>query len=280
MIPFDFEYYKPSTLADSIQLFHELDSLNKQPLYYSGGTEFISMARMHNVYSGAIIDVKAIPELNIYEINDDELIIGAALSLTRIAEEDLFPLLSLTVRRIADHTIQDKITLGGNIAGTIIFRESVLPLMVANAYIVIASRDGLSRLPLMDVFDKRIKLDKGELICQIIIKRDYLDLPSIHVKRTKYEKIDYPLITLVALKKNQNINFAFSGLCDYPFRHKPLENILNHNNDNKSRDERIKLAISSLNSFILEDLHGSAEYKRFVLHKMLYETLENLEGDS
>ena len=86
------------------------------------------MARMHNVYSGAIIDVKAIPELNIYEINDDELIIGAALSLTRIAEEDLFPLLSLTVRRIADHTIQDKITLGGNIAGTIIFRESVLPL--------------------------------------------------------------------------------------------------------------------------------------------------------
>ena len=23
MIPFDFEYYKPSTLADSIQLFHE-----------------------------------------------------------------------------------------------------------------------------------------------------------------------------------------------------------------------------------------------------------------
>lgn len=60
--------------------------------------------------------------------------------------------------------------------------------MVANAYIVIASRDGLSRLPLMDVFDKRIKLDKGELICQIIIKRDYLDLPSIHVKRTKYEK--------------------------------------------------------------------------------------------
>lgn len=128
MIPFDFEYYKPSTLADSIQLFHELDSLNKQPLYYSGGTEFISMARMHNVYSGAIIDVKAIPELNIYEINDDELIIGAALSLTRIAEEDLFPLLSLTVRRIADHTIQDKITLGGNITGTIIFRESVLPL--------------------------------------------------------------------------------------------------------------------------------------------------------
>ncbi len=94
MIPFDFEYYKPSTLADSIQLFHELDSLNKQPLYYSGGTEFISMARMHNVYSGAIIDVKAIPELNIYEINDDELIIGAALSLTRIAEEDLFPYLA------------------------------------------------------------------------------------------------------------------------------------------------------------------------------------------
>lgn len=278
MIPFDFEYYKPYTIPDTIKLYHDLDSLNKQPLYYGGGTEFISMARMHNVYSQAVIDIKGIPDLTIHDIKDGELIIGAGVSLTEIAEKNLFPLLSLTVRRIADHTIQDKITLGGNIAGTIIYRESILPLLLVNAQIVIGGKDGLNRMALKDIFHKRIKLGKGDLICQIIIKEEYLNLPSIHVKRTKNEKIDYPLITLAAIKKDGRIGFAFSGLCDYPFRSSSLENILN--SENKDKDEKIKNAIENLQVPIADDLHGSAEYKRFVLHTMLYETLENFEEDN
>ena len=275
MIPFDFEYYRPKTITDAIDLYHNLDAMEKQPLYYGGGTEFISMARMHNVYSEAIIDIKDIPELNIYEIKNDELIIGAAVTLTQIAELNLFPLLSLTVQRIADHTIQDKITLGGNIAGTIIYRESVLPLMVADADIVIAGKNGLNRSSLKDVFHKRLQIQKGDLICQAIIKKEFLNLPSIHVKRTKNDKIDYPLITMGAIKKKEKINFAFSGLCEYPFRSSELEEILNHTNENK--DERIKEAINNLDVKISDDLHGSSEYKRFMLHTMLYEALENFE---
>ena len=58
---------------------------------------------------------------NVHELRDKKLVIGSAMTLTEIAEENLFPLLSRTVKRIADHTVQDKITLGGNIAGTIIY---------------------------------------------------------------------------------------------------------------------------------------------------------------
>lgn len=275
MIPFDYEYYRPETIEDAINLYHNLDSMNKKPLYYGGGTEFISMARMHNVYSQAVIDIKGIYDLNIYELKDDELIIGAAVTLTQIGDLNLFPLLSLTVRRIADHTIQGKITLAGNIAGTIIYRESVLPLMVANADIVIAGKDGIKRFPLKDTFNKTIKLDKGDLICSLIINKKYINLPSIHVKRTKYEKIDYPLITLVSLKVGKRINFAFSGLCDYPFRSYEVEAILN--NKNIQRDLKIKEAVNSIDNLISGDMHGSSEYKKFVLHNIIYEVLENLE---
>ncbi|NLY46156.1 MAG: xanthine dehydrogenase [Tissierella sp.] len=275
MIPFDFEYYKPQTITDTIKLYHDLDLMGRKPIYYGGGTEFISMARMHNVYSEAVIDIKGIPELNIHEMKDNELIIGAAVTLTQIAELNLFPLLSLTVKRIADHTIQDKLTIGGNIAGTIIYRESVLPLMVADSDIVIAKKDAVDRLPLKDVFNKRMNLEKGDLICQIIIKKEYLNLPSIHVKRTKVEKIDYPLITMVALEKDKKIRTAFSGLGGYPFRSSKFEQLLNSNKSNK--DTKIKDAINSLQSFITDDLHGSSEYKKFMLHNMLYEALENFE---
>ena len=275
MIPFEFEYYKPKTIADTIKLYHDLDTMGKKPLYYGGGTEFISMARMHNVYSEAIIDIKGIPDLNIYEINDDELIIGASVTLTKIAELNLFPLLSLTVQRIADHTIQDKITLGGNIAGTIIYRESVLPLMVANSDIVIAGKDGIKRFPLKDIFNKEPKLHKGDLICQIIVKKEFLNLPSIHVKRTKNEKIDYPLITMVILQKDTKANFAFSGLGEYPFRSSKFEQIINSNKLDKN--EKIKNAIYSLDTLISDDLNGSSEFKKFMLHTILYEALEELK---
>ncbi len=133
MIPFDFEYYKPDTIEDAIQLFNKLELDGKKPIYYGGGTEFISMARMYNKYTGAVIDVKGIPECNVFEFKNDNLIIGSAVTLTKIAEENPFPLLSLTVKRIADHTIQDKITLGGNLMGTIIYKEAILPLLLSNS---------------------------------------------------------------------------------------------------------------------------------------------------
>ena len=273
MIPFDFEYYKPETIEETIRLYHDLNAMGKQPIYYGGGTEFISMARMHNVYSQGVIDIKGIPELNIYEIKGDELIIGSAVTLTKIAELNLYPLLSRTVKRIADHTIQDKITIGGNITGTIIYRESVLPLMVANSDIVIAGKDGVKRFSLNDIFNKKLKLPKGHLIIQFIIKKEYVDLPSIHVKRTKMEKIDYPLVTMAALKKNKKLNIAFSGLAEYPFRSSTFEEILNSDKDDQ--DEKIKDAINSLEEFIVDDLNGSSEYKKFMLHTILYEALEN-----
>jgi len=218
MIPFDFEYYKPDTVEEAVGLYDSLTSANKKVVYYGGGTEFISMARMNNVNADAVIDIKGIEECNVYELTDGMLTIGSAVTLTRIAELNLFPLLSLAVKRIADHTMQDKITLGGNISGTIIYRESVLPLLVTDCEIMLVSNKGVRFAPINEVFNKQIHLKSGEMIVKVRIKQDYLEMPYLHVKRTKNEKIDYPLITLVALVKNKKIDIAFSGLCDFPFR--------------------------------------------------------------
>lgn len=107
---------------EAVDIYTRLCSEGKQPLYYGGGTEIISMARTHNIYTDAVIDIKGIPECNQQIYENSKLTIGSAVTLTNIAESNFFPLLSLTVERIADHTIQDKITLGGNIAGAIIYR--------------------------------------------------------------------------------------------------------------------------------------------------------------
>lgn len=276
MIPFDFEYYKPETVDEAVQLYIELNSRGKKPLYYGGGTEIISMARAHNVYTEAVIDIKGVSECNVHELRDNKLIIGSAVTLTQIAESNLFPLLGLTVQRIADHTIQDKITLGGNIFGTIIYKEAVLPLLISNSEVVIGSARGQKQVLLSDIFNKRINLDDGEFIVNVIVDNRFLSLPYLHAKRTKNDKIDYPLITLAALKDNNRINIAFSGVCSYPFRSSLIEYYLN--NTSLPNNIKINNAIDNVPDLILNDLYGSDNFRKFMLQKMLIEVLEKLEG--
>ena len=275
MIPFDFKYYRPETLEEAIELYREVKKQGAKPMYYGGGTEFISMARMHNVYSDAIIDIKGIPECNVHEIRDDRLYLGAALTLTQIAELNFFPLLSLTIERIADHTIQGKITLGGNLAGTIIYREAILPLLVAESNVVLAGYSGIHTVPLKDVFQEKLLLSEGDMILQVIVGKEFLSLPYFHVKRTKYEKIDYPLITASALQKNKNIQIAFSGLYDSPFRSILVEEILN--NGDYSFQEKIRRVLENIPAPILEDVSGSSEYRKFVVQQILQDVLKRFE---
>ena len=91
-----------------------------------GGTEFITFARTNKKKPDVVIDIKGIPECMRLEVIGDELIIGAAVSLTTIVESNLFPLLGETLQRIADHTSRNKITIGGNLNSHFIYREGIL----------------------------------------------------------------------------------------------------------------------------------------------------------
>lgn len=275
MIPFDFEYYRPDTAFEAFQTFGSLDGRGKTPLYYGGGTEIITMARTGNLRMGAVIDLKAIPECNILEFSGDDLVIGAAVTLTRIAESHAFPLLGKTVMRIADHTVQGKITLGGNLAGTIIYREAVLPLLLADARV--ATEGPNPRIvPLSEIFRERLHLNRGEFISRILIHRRFTACPHYHDKVTRIDRIDYPLLTLTALEDGGRIRVGLSGYYPYPFRWNDAEEHIN------SRGEpagvKAERAVARMLTPPIDDIRGSWEYRRFMLQNTLGEALRQLGG--
>lgn len=104
----------------------------------------------------------------------------------------------------------------------------------------------------------------------------YSNLPYISVKKTKQGKMEYPLISMAALKNN-NIQMAFSGVCSFPFRSMEMEKYIN--NKTLTKEQRIEQAISHLPAPILGNIQGSSEYKRFVLRNLLEYTLEILDGE-
>jgi len=263
MIPFDFDYYRPETLEEAVRLFGELDAAGENPVWYGGGSELLSMARVGAHRFGAVVDIKGIPECRICGAEGGAVRFGAALTLGEIIASDLFPLLSKTAGRIADHTMQNRITLGGNLAASIVYREAALPLLLADAELTTAGPGGLKRAPFEAAFSGAPALKRDELIVSVSAPESAARAPYFHQKKTKNEKIDYPLMTAAATVTGGRLRIAFSGLAPFPFRDKGAEEILNDGGlDIKERARRFAGALSGM---LADDYLGSAGYRKFVL---------------
>jgi len=277
MIPFDFEYHCPDTIAEAVQIFLTLEAAGKNPKYYGGGTEIISMARMNNISTGAVIDIKRIPDCNALEVQDDHIVIGAGITLTQIHEANYFPLLSQAAARVADHTIQNKITLGGNLCGTIIYKEALLPLLLSDSEVILAGSNGSRSAAINDFWQEKPGLNQEEMIVQVNVPKKFSKLPYVHVKRTKQDKINYPLVTICALKADGEIRAAFSGLCRFPFRSALIEAELN--NHSLPLEKRMDQVMSHIPGEILSDIEGSAAFRKFVLKNLLSSIVGSLEEE-
>ncbi|MFD0710775.1 FAD binding domain-containing protein [Paenibacillus sp. GCM10027626] len=276
MIPFDFEYYKPSSVQTAVELFQFLQKNGKKPIYYSGGTEIITWARTNAIQPGAVIDLKSIPECNVMEMQEDKLIIGACVTLSVLAAANPFPLLSETAQGAADQTTRNKITLGGNICGKIIYREAVLPLLLADSRMVIAGIHGIRETSIHNVFSQQLRLENGEFLIQIVTDRSYISLPFVHYKKRQIGYIGYPLVTLAALKKENRIHTAYSGVCSFPFRSIEIDQALN--DSSLPLTARIDQAISKLPAPILDNAEGSASFRKFVLKHTMADAVQLLES--
>lgn len=277
MISYDFEYYLPSSINEAVQLFEDLHEKGKNPHYFSGGTEIITLGRLNAVETGAIIDIKQIAECQLFELQSEYLVTGSAKTLTIIDENRLFPLLSSTVSEIADRTARNKITVGGNICGQIFYREAVLPFLVTDSLVVIAGRYGTKTVSINEIFHQTLQLEDGEFLVQLKTDIKYLEQPSFHIKKRRQWNTGYPLISIAALKVNGKIRIAISGLTTYPFRSMELEGILNKSE--LPLNKRIEQAVHILNVPPLHDSEGSFQYRLFVLRNTLQDVFDHMEGE-
>ncbi|MDR6550692.1 FAD binding domain-containing protein [Paenibacillus qinlingensis] len=275
MISFDFEYELPSTVEEAIQAFQRADSLGLDPIYYSGGTEIITRARLNQLRTGAVIDVKGIPESNVLLHKEGQWIVGAARTLTELAGDNSFPLLTETVHHLADQTNRNKITIGGHLCGTLFYREALLPFLLTDSEVVLASPNGARQASIHSVFNGGLRLERGEMLIQIITDRKYLDQPTFTVKRTKIAYIDYPIVRICAMNTGGWMRFAFSGVSAVPFRSQQIDERLN--DASLSPEMRIDQIIRNWPFPVLNDILASADYRRFVLRNSLSDSLAALE---
>lgn len=271
MVPFEFAYFRPGSAREAVQLWRELRQEGLVPVYYAGGSELLTMARAGNVRFDAVIDIKAVPECRNLGEDGDTVYFGAAVTLGEIEDSGLFPLLGRTGSRVADQTMQQRITLGGNVAGTIRYREAALPLLLADAEMAVCAPEGVWSAPIHQVFSGRLSLPEGALLTGCRVLKEHARAPWGHIKKTKNEKIDYPVATLCVLETDGYWRWAASGVLENPFRDLELEEIFNDRRAAPSlRAEKI---VEALRPGAVGDLYASSEFRLFVLKGALLEVL-------
>jgi CO/xanthine dehydrogenase FAD-binding subunit len=222
----------------------------------------------------AVIDLKCIPECQMLGTDGDVVICGAALPLNTIITWNGFPLLSEVAQAVADHTVRNRLTLGGNIAGHLPYRETVLPLLLADAVVQIAGPQGERLVPIQDIFQKRLMLAEGEMLVQIHVPKYYLAASTWYQRKTKHSRIDYPIASAAFLKDEGQIHMAIGGISGFPFRSVELEVTLN--DTGRSLAVRASHIANNLPFPVTSNHRASAEYRKILLEHMIFDALEEL----
>lgn len=272
MIAFDFEYVKATSPEDAVEQFRTHQASDRTVMYYAGGTEFISRARMNEIKADTIIDIKEIPACHVLE-EKDGLTIGAANTLTEVAESNMFPLLTAVIRSIATKTARNKITIGGNLMSHLPYKEAILPFLLADSILVIATSTGLKHIPLHDIYKEGIELREEEFIVQMKTDPKVAQQPFFHEKHTQHSKVNYPVVTLAGLQVGEDYRFACSGVCSFPFRFRELEEKISKRKD-------IKNVTELLPAPLVKDMHASDTYRAFVLQTTLQKMFGQMKGEA
>ena len=275
MIPFNFHYHRPESLAEAVQAYAQAERDGLQSAYLAGATEITTFCRMGRMKPGALVDIKRIPECRARGADGDDLVFGAGLTLNEVIEDGSFPLLR-QASVIVDHTVRNRLTLGGNIAGMLPYRETALPLLLADATARLVAPAGERTVPLADVFSEHLRLHPGELLAQVRVSKAKASRPWFYRRRVRKGRFDYPLVTTCFLQADDGLRMAVSGAFAFPLRCVEAEKALN--------DGAIPLAkrppavVAAIPHTILDDMRGSAAYRRMLLEKCVAEALAALAG--
>ena len=272
MIARDIEFLQPESIEEALDAWSDAKDAGKLPRYFAGGTELITRARDRGAEYNVLIDLKQIPECTRLDLAAGQ--IGSAVRLSTLSDQTELPLVAVASGGIADRTARNSITAGGNAFGLLPYREILLPLLLFDATITVASPSGagVTTRPVAAVYEKRLRTDPGSFgVC--------FDVPRavgnrcFYKRRTRDARIDYPIASLAMAEVDGTIRFAVGGVYGCPVRSTEAESILNDALQRGGAAEELRQAaeasIAAIPDRIWDDMRASAEYRREILIQLM-----------
>jgi CO/xanthine dehydrogenase FAD-binding subunit len=164
---------EPRTLAEALRLLRAQGPL--VPL--AGGTDVYVGLHFGSLPGRRFLNLWGLPGLRAIRLRGDTLVIGALATYTDLIESPLvrrrLPVLAEASRWVGSPQIQNRGTLGGNLANASPAGDTLPVLAVAEATVVLRSADGERRVPFTGFYTgyRQTVMRKDELIVAIEVPR-------------------------------------------------------------------------------------------------------------
>jgi len=179
----DFELASAATLGEAC----ERVEAGYRPL--AGGTDVMVLLSAGKLAHARWVDVWGIDELRGIEVRDDAIVLGALTTYTDVRRHEVvareLPMLVQAASETGGIAIQNRGTLGGNIANASPAADSPPALLAYGAELVLASRTGTRRVPYADFHTgyKQTVARPGEIIASVVVPRAQAGDRRVHFYR-------------------------------------------------------------------------------------------------
>jgi len=253
----------------------------------SGGTDIVVQAR-HKNKPLRLLDIFSIPEINEITETENEVKIGAAATFSQIINNKIiakeFPLLIEASSMIGSTQIRNRATIGGNIVNAAPCADSVPPLIVYNASLLIKSEGNSRIIPISEFIEwtYKTKIRSDELLVEIIIpkmkKKKYYTSYYQLGRRNAVNITRMSISVVMSFDNNDNIeecNIVDGSLFSKSQRLTSVENVLI---GKKLNEDLILASEQPLNEKIEQEIGGrwSAEYKQPVFINLFKDALYDI----
>ncbi|WP_432476826.1 xanthine dehydrogenase small subunit [Nocardioides sp. GXQ0305] len=146
----DGDFARPADLAEALALLDERPG----SVVVAGSTDWGVEVNLRGRRALSLVAVDRVPELRGFEVTDDAVTLGAALTLTELERllAGRLPLLDLVWPQFASRLIRNGATLGGNLATASPIGDTAPALLALEADVLLASGRGEREVPLADFF--------------------------------------------------------------------------------------------------------------------------------
>jgi aerobic carbon-monoxide dehydrogenase medium subunit len=170
MIPGSFDYHRPGSVADALQL---LADLGEEARVVAGGHSLIPMMKLRMAQPEHLVDLQDLAELKGVSVAAGRVTIGAMTTQAEIiASRDLAtacPILRETAGQIADPQVRSLGTIGGNVANGDPGNDLPAVMQALDAVYLLRSRAGAREVRARDFYEGAFftALRDGEILTAV-----------------------------------------------------------------------------------------------------------------
>lgn len=230
----DFQMKTPSSLSEALTV---LKKTPKEWTPFAGGTDLMVMFEAGFLKEGKFLNILPLKELADIDVTDDFVRIGSTVNYADIQNHAVlkkeFPNLCAASSLVGSHAIQNRGTLGGNIANASPAGDTLPALMVYDAVIELVSLSGTRRIPYQDfhIGYKKTQRRDDELLQAIYLPRKYQASHHFYRKvgtraAQAISKVVCAGVADVRAKKVQSIQLAMGSVGPTTIRLKHTEQFL------------------------------------------------------